>query len=70
MRNVLEYAEFDMKNKKASPPKTEYKFVDWETEVYRNTHNLCVVCGEPMTTRVFHDVPVCDKHKDIRGEAK
>lgn len=33
-----------------------------KVEVYRNTHNLCVVCGEPMTTTVFFDVPVCSRH--------
>jgi hypothetical protein len=36
----------------------------WELEVYRNVNNLCVFCGKPMTTTIFHDVPVCDEHKD------
>lgn len=35
---------------------------EWELEVYRNTHNLCVYCGEPMKTTIYHDVPVCFKH--------
>ena len=43
----------------------EYEWpIPWELQVYRNTHRLCVYCGEPMTTTVFHDVPVCDKHKN------
>lgn len=42
--------------------------ISWELEVYRNTHNLCVYCGKPMTTTIFHDVPVCDEHKNTRDQ--